>query len=219
MAGFGGFTVTPRRGELIVFDKLARGLVSHIVLPVPEPGARTRGVMIAPTVFGNVLLGPTADDVADKRSAPCSREGIDQLLIHARRLMPALLEHEVTAVYAGLRAATEHDDYQLKVASENAYVCAGGIRSTGLSSSMAIAEWVARRSRGRGAGTAGARGVAALDPDGQHRRGVPAALRRTPLGSLPIRPMARSSASVSALPSGRSGTRRADRFRRATSMG
>ena len=39
MAGFDGFTVTPRRGELIVFDKLARGLVSHVVLPVPMPGA------------------------------------------------------------------------------------------------------------------------------------------------------------------------------------
>ena len=142
MAGFDGFTVTPRRGELIVFDKLARGLVSHVVLPVPVPGAGTRGVMIAPTVFGNVLVGPTADDLADKRSAPSSREGIDQLLIRARRLMPALLEHEVTAIYAGLRAATEHQDYQLKVSPEHAYVCAGGIRSTGLSSSMAIAEWV-----------------------------------------------------------------------------
>ncbi len=57
-------------------------------------------------------------------------------------MLPALLEHEVTAVFAGLRAATEHEDYQLDVSTEAAYVCAGGIRSTGLSSSMAIAEWV-----------------------------------------------------------------------------
>src|SRR6202012_112816 len=58
MAGRDGFAVTPRRGELIVFDKLARPLVRHVILPVPT--ATTKGVLIAPTVFGNVLLGPTA---------------------------------------------------------------------------------------------------------------------------------------------------------------
>ncbi len=59
--GGGGFTITPRRGELIVFDKLARPLVGSILLPVPT--ARTKGVLIAPTVYGNVLLGPTAQDL------------------------------------------------------------------------------------------------------------------------------------------------------------
>ena len=53
--------MTPRRGELIVFDKLAHGLVHHIVLPVPT--ATTKGVLVSPTTYGNVLLGPTADDV------------------------------------------------------------------------------------------------------------------------------------------------------------
>ena len=56
--------------------------------------------------------------------------------------MPELSEHEVTAVYAGLRAATEHADYQLSVHAAEGYACVGGIRSTGLSASMAIAEHV-----------------------------------------------------------------------------
>src|SRR5436305_1640209 len=64
LAGAGGFTVTPRKGELLVFDKLSRPLVSHIILPVPT--ATTKGVLVAPTVFGNVMVGPTAVDVADK---------------------------------------------------------------------------------------------------------------------------------------------------------
>ncbi|HZC14062.1 MAG TPA: FAD-dependent oxidoreductase, partial [Thermoleophilaceae bacterium] len=59
MLGHDQFTVTPRRGELIVFDKLSRPLVSHIVLAVPTK--ITKGVLIAPTVFGNVMLGPTAE--------------------------------------------------------------------------------------------------------------------------------------------------------------
>ncbi len=140
MAGLGGFTVRPRRGELIVFDKLSRALVSHVLLPVPTE--KTKGVLVAPTVFGNVMLGPTADDVERKDDTGSTGDGIARLRAAAKRLMPRLLDHEVTAVYAGLRAATEHVDYQLEIDRELAYVCAGGIRSTGLSSSMAIAEWV-----------------------------------------------------------------------------
>src|SRR5205807_5319090 len=60
LVGHSGFTVTPRRGELIVFDKLARPLVDRIILAVPT--GTTKGVLISPTVFGNVLLGPTAED-------------------------------------------------------------------------------------------------------------------------------------------------------------
>ena len=54
--------------------------------------------------------------------------------------MPRLLDEEVTAVYAGLRAATEHGDYVIELHPEQRYVCVGGIRSTGLTASMAIAE-------------------------------------------------------------------------------
>ena len=140
MLGHDGFTVTPRRGELIVFDKLARGLVRHIVLAVPTKV--TKGVLIAPTVFGNVMLGPTADDVERKDDTGSTRRGLDYLMGEGRRIMPELLSHEVTAVYAGLRAATEHSDYQLSIHAPEGYACVGGIRSTGLSASMAIAEHV-----------------------------------------------------------------------------
>src|SRR6185436_15605568 len=57
-----------------------------------------------------------------------------------RRILPALLDEEVTSVYAGLRAATEHTDYQISAHRDLRYVCLGGIRSTGLTSSMALAE-------------------------------------------------------------------------------
>ena len=140
MLGHDGFTVTPRRGELIVFDKLARSLVRHIVLAVPTKV--TKGVLIAPTVFGNVMLGPTADDVKRKDDTGSTREGLAYLRGEGERIMPALLEHEVTAAYAGLRAATEHVDYQVTVHAQEGYACVGGIRSTGLSASMAIAEHV-----------------------------------------------------------------------------
>jgi glycerol-3-phosphate dehydrogenase len=134
------FTIRPRRGELIVFDKLGRDLVSSIILPVPT--ARTKGVLISPTVFGNVLLGPTADDVDDPGATATTRDGLARLRAAGARLMPALLEEEVTATYAGVRAASEHQDYQVRRHAGENYVCVGGIRSTGLTASLALAEYV-----------------------------------------------------------------------------
>jgi glycerol-3-phosphate dehydrogenase len=136
--GLDGFTIRPRRGELIVFDKLSRPLLNRTVLPVPT--SKTKGVLVAPTVFGNLMLGPTADDIDDKTATGSTRAGIDALLQKGRKIVPALIDEEVTAVYAGLRAATEHSDYQVSHHRDLRYVCLGGIRSTGLTSSMALAE-------------------------------------------------------------------------------
>jgi len=134
------FTVTPRRGELIVFDKFARSLVNHILLPVPT--AITKGVLISPTVYGNVMLGPTAEDLPDKTDTGTSDKGLRMLWQKGEAILPALMREEVTATYAGLRPATEHSDYQIRLHAEQRYVCAGGIRSTGVSGCMGIAEYV-----------------------------------------------------------------------------
>ena len=138
--GFEDFAVTPRRGELMVFDKLARSLVSHILLPVPS--SMGKGVLVSPTVFGNVMLGPTAENLGDKSATESSISGLAFLREKGRKIMPALLEEEITAIYAGMRAATEHSDYQISLHAPQRYVTVGGIRSTGLTASMAIAEHV-----------------------------------------------------------------------------
>ena len=138
--GHHDFAVTPRRGQLIVFDKLARDLLHHILLPVPT--ALGKGVLVTPTVYGNLLLGPTAEDLDDKRATGSTAEGLALLREKGARILPALLDEEVTAVYAGLRAATEQDDYRITAHPEQAYITVGGIRSTGLTASMAIAAHV-----------------------------------------------------------------------------
>ncbi|CAM5606385.1 MULTISPECIES: FAD-dependent oxidoreductase [Streptomyces] len=138
--GHEDFTVTPRRGQLLVYDKLARPLVRHILLPVPT--ALGKGVLVAPTVHGNVLLGPTAEDLRDKRATGSTADGLAALRDKGRRVLPALVEEEVTAVYAGLRAATGHEDYRITAHPGQAYVTVGGIRSTGLTASLAIAAHV-----------------------------------------------------------------------------
>ena len=138
--GYARFRVLPRRGELLVFDKFARPLANKIVLPVPT--ARGKGVLISPTVYGNVILGPTTDEVDDRSVTGTSEAGIELLLDKARTLMPRLLQEQVTASYAGVRAAIDLGTYLIDADPMQRYVLVGGVRSTGLTPSMAIAEHV-----------------------------------------------------------------------------
>jgi len=174
MMGRADFTVTPRRGQLLVFDKSARRLLTHILLPVPTE--RSKGVLVSPTTWGNVLLGPTAEDLEDRTDTATTAAGVDQLLAAGRRILPALAHEEVTAAYAGLRAATEHRDYQIRCHVDLAYVTVGGIRSTGLTASPAIAEHVAALLAGAGARWSGP----PVDP-------APPAM--PPLGEAQVRPL------------------------------
>ncbi|MBK8418747.1 FAD-dependent oxidoreductase [Candidatus Villigracilis saccharophilus] len=137
--GKSSFTVTPRRGQLIVYDKMARPLVKHVLLPVPT--SITKGVLISPTVYGNILLGPTAEDLPDKSATETTESGLKFLLEKGKQILPQLLDEEVTATYSGLRAATEHSDYQIEMDAAQRYLCLGGIRSTGISGAMGIAEY------------------------------------------------------------------------------
>lgn len=139
MLGHDEFHIVPRRGELIIYDKMARSLINHILMPVPSK--ITKGVMISPTVFGNVLLGPTAENLTDKTVTETTESGLTSILEKGKHILPDLMRQEVTATYAGLRAATEHDDFQIYLHKQERYLCVGGIRSTGLSASMGIAEY------------------------------------------------------------------------------
>jgi glycerol-3-phosphate dehydrogenase len=140
MLGYDRFTVTPRRGELFVFDKLARPKVPQIVLPVPS--SRGKGVLVSPTIYGNVMLGPTSEDLTDRTMTGTSEDGFKFLLDKGGKLMPTLLEEEVTASYAGLRAAIDSVDYLIDLDAARRYLLVAGIRSTGLTSGMAVAEHV-----------------------------------------------------------------------------
>jgi len=138
MLGHDRFTIVPRRGELFVFDKLTRPMANTIVLPVPTE--KGKGVLISPTIYGNVMLGPTSENLVDRTDTSTSEEGFAFWLTKGAALMPSLINEEVTASYAGLRASTEHSDFVVDLDSDQRYLLLGGIRSTGLTASMALAE-------------------------------------------------------------------------------
>ena len=135
------FNIRPRKGQFAVFDKSAYALVKAIVLPVPTE--RTKGVLIARTAYGNLIVGPTAEEVEERESASVNRDVLGQLLDKACTLVPALAHHGVNAVYAGLRPATQFKDYQIEALADRGWITVAGIRSTGLTGSLGIATHVA----------------------------------------------------------------------------
>ena len=134
------FRVTPRKGQFVVFDKSAHSLVASSILPVPSE--RTKGVMICRTAFGNLLVGPTAEDQDERELAETDGETCARLIARGSRMLPLLRSHEVTATYAGLRPATQFKDYQIECDKNRRWITLGGIRSTGLTSALGIASHV-----------------------------------------------------------------------------
>ena len=132
------FTIRPRKGQFVVLDKAAFAHVPRIILPVPND--ITKGIVICPTAFGNVLIGPTAEEQDDRTRATVDTATLEMLLAHGGRLIPALRDIPVTAVYAGLRPGTEAKHYRVATHPDHRAITLGGIRSTGLSAALGLAQ-------------------------------------------------------------------------------
>ena len=142
MARLSPFTIKPRKGQFVVFDKPAFNLLRAIILPVPT--ARTKGVVLFRTAFGNLAIGPTAEDQDEREIATCDQDTLRWLRFRAIAMVPALANIDVSATYAGLRPASEHKDYVIEAVKGKNWITVGGIRSTGLTASLGIADYVSQ---------------------------------------------------------------------------
>ena len=140
LLGVAKFQIKPRKGQFVVFDEAASSLVNSIILPVPTN--QTKGVVVCRTVFDNVLVGPTAEHQESRTDTATDETTTAGLIASAVDKIPALNNMPVTAVYAGLRPATEYKDYQIEAKPGRNWITVGGIRSTGLSSALGIARHV-----------------------------------------------------------------------------
>lgn len=141
VTGRSWFAIRPRKGQFVVYDKPAAALAGHILLPVPTK--ITKGIVVCRTAFGNLLVGPTAEEQEEREHALLERPTLEALVRRAEEILPALAGHDVTAIYAGLRPATEEKEYRIRTDLAEDYVCVGGIRSTGLTAALGIAAHVA----------------------------------------------------------------------------
>jgi glycerol-3-phosphate dehydrogenase len=140
LLGAADFQIRPRKGQFVVFDKPAAAHLRHILLPVPT--AITKGIVVCPTAFGNVLVGPTAEDQTDRHHAELDSDTLRALVARGCQILPALAGQGINATYAGLRPATGQKEYHIRRHHGHALVTVGGIRSTGLSAALGIARHV-----------------------------------------------------------------------------
>jgi glycerol-3-phosphate dehydrogenase len=139
LAGDDSFEIYPRKGEFLVFDPPGGERLERILLPVPTK--HTKGVLVFPTLDGKVVAGPTAVDQDDKSDWSVRPQARDEILPNAVAMFPPLESVQPIAAYAGLRSAGRGVNYL--IGSSRAcprLVNVAAIRSTGLTSSLAIAE-------------------------------------------------------------------------------
>ncbi len=133
--------ITPRRGDYCLLDKGTKGFVKHTIFP--QPTKFGKGILVTPTVHGNVLVGPTAIDIQDKEATATTQAGIDEMIAKASMNVRDLPIRQVITSFAGLRAHEDHHEFILgEVKDAPGFVDCAGIESPGLTSSPAIGEYI-----------------------------------------------------------------------------
>lgn len=141
LAGAERYDITPRKGQYLLLDKDLHGYVRHVVFPMPSPVSK--GIMVLPTVEGNLLAGPTAEDVQDREDVSTTQEGYAQIRQGALQLFPGLPLRVITA-FAGLRAVPDDGDFIIRSSARvKGWIDAGGIQSPGLTAAPAIGKRLA----------------------------------------------------------------------------
>ena len=110
------FTITPRAGEYCLCDKTAGGLVSRTIFQMPSKLGK--GILVTPTVHGNLLLGPTASDLEDREFTATTRAGLDFVLETAARSVKNIPARQIITSFSGLRAHGDRGDFILEESAE-----------------------------------------------------------------------------------------------------
>ena len=140
MVGDDSFTILPRRGEYMLLDREIGGLVSHTIFRCPSKMGK--GVLVSPTVDGNLLVGPTAEDINDKEDTSTTAAGLAKVRALSAEQVKNIDFSKFITSFTGLRATGSTGDFVIGMPREG-FINLGAIESPGLSSAPAIAEYVA----------------------------------------------------------------------------
>lgn len=133
--------ITPRRGEYCLLDKNAGNLVERTIFQIPTP--KGKGVLVTPTVHGNLLIGPTAADITDKEGTETTSDGLEEVMKKCTKSVKNIPKWQIITSFAGLRAHEDDGDFIIQeVKDAKGFIDVAGIESPGLSSVPAIGVYV-----------------------------------------------------------------------------
>ncbi|HHX23183.1 MAG TPA: NAD(P)/FAD-dependent oxidoreductase [Thermoanaerobacterales bacterium] len=138
MAGAEEYSITPRKGEYLIFDKHFGNLVSKAIFPTPTK--ISKGILVCPTVDGNIFIGPNSNNIEDKNDTSVNPPGIKEIIEGGKKLVPDLPLKNIITSFAGLRAVSNTNDFIIEASKKvRGFINVGGIQSPGLTSAPAIA--------------------------------------------------------------------------------
>ena len=142
------FHIIPTRGEYYLLDKSEGTRVSHVIFQCPNELGK--GVLVAPTVHGNLLVGPNAEPV-EGNDTSCTSSGLEFVKATAQRSVPSINFGESIRNFAGVRANVDTGDFVIGEAEgAPGFIDLAGMKSPGLSSAPAVAKEVVRILEGHG---------------------------------------------------------------------
>jgi len=149
MVGKADYKMVARRGQFYILDKNTSCKVSKIILPIPTK--ITKGKLMCPTIHGNMLVGPTAEDLDNKVDKSTTTEGLESILCDVQRLVPNVNVKDSITQYSGLRPNRDPEGLHADMYDDlEGYVNLSGIRSTGLTLSVAMGKYVVELMKGHG---------------------------------------------------------------------
>lgn len=135
--------IIPRKGEYCLLDKTEGTLVNHTIFQLPSD--KGKGILVTPTVDGNLLFGPTSVDIEEKDNVATTREGLQEVLEKAAWDLDAMPGGKIITAFTGLRAHSIENDFIIGEAPDvPGFINAAGIESPGLTSAPAIGVEVAK---------------------------------------------------------------------------
>ena len=133
--------ITPRRGEYMLMDKTAGGYVSRTIFQLPTKMGK--GILVTPTVHGNLLAGPTAENIDDKENTSTTKQGLNDVRVKGSLSVKNIPFNKVITSFTGLRAVGDRGDFIIEECSDAPlFFDAAGIESPGLTSAPAIGEYL-----------------------------------------------------------------------------
>lgn len=137
------FTVKPRKGQFFILDKNTDCQIDHIIYPIPTP--TSRGKLLLKTIHGNILCGPTSEDLEDKEDHSVTADELAGVERDCRQLVPNINFNDAVTQFAGLRPNRIPAGFHIGFGKTEGYFGISGVRSTGISCSLGIGRYVVKK--------------------------------------------------------------------------